>query len=464
MRLLLACLLTALVDSDPLDELRRAANLTRAEFAWPRLVHALASRRPLRRPEHATETPPRIDGTVDGLWDAIAAQPYTAAERARHAPRSVNGEIWRNTMSNHNFITRTSTTSPCPHAKTLHAFGAWAQVRWTPADPTPYDGLWARTTDGMVRASRNGLMATSDDPRFAASNRDAWDTIDDPALRFRTKFSLALRLCPTAHLRECEDVVFLPPYAVDWERGQLFAQPQHTNVTMDPWTTAAFQQVSERPGEVRLDHVGKDRSPSSIVATPSKALVAAWREGEDWREAIATLGEGTPLYAVRDQDGRPIGTLTQTSTTWIASEVGDSRVTFHHHLDEERNLDFRPVRAPRDLPLSWLFAPNLVYVLNSALYRANPQLDPLFGAPLAPWQRALVNALPAYVVMSAPSRVSLLNYMVNSTDALVDFARRNVDLADLAQAIGIGVPSAFTAGDRFAAVCKASEFRNQDQF
>ena len=456
--ILLLLLLLGLVRGDPFEELRVAAGLTRREFLAPRMVQLLSSRSKDELPELANEKAVGIGPSVQEAWSAIKASPYSEDERRRHFPMMVNSVLWKNSMNNHNYIVRTSTTTPCAHAKQLHKYGAWAKVRWEPTSSTPYDGLWNERLTGLLRASRNGLLTTNTNPHFDAANRAQWDAISEnsfaDATAFRTKFSIALRLCRTTRLNECEDIVFLPRESVDWEQGNLFAQAQHTNVTLDAWTNSVFRQVSERPGEVDLSHVGKLSSPSSIRMVPSSALKDVWRPGYDWRESIARLPKHSKLYRVFDEHDDLIGTLMQESETWIASEVGDTRFTFHHHLDTKRSIDFRPVHAPPTIPLEWFQTPNLIYVIHAVILKEYPEMDTFFDIDMfslvTDTQGSLNNVLfrlvmgfqPRYMQLVIPSRGSHLNYFINSTKEHNDFASKNRDTSNCNHVQELTIPIA----------------------
>jgi len=353
-------------------------------------------------------------------------------------------------MSNHNFIIRTNKTSPCPHAKKLHAFGSWARVRWDAEPGTPYDGLWNQTNlQGLVRASRNGLLLKSTHPLGTAENRDRWGDTEAFSLanatEFVTKFSIALRLCPSNFLAGCEDIVFLPKKTVAWEGGHLFGQTQHTNVTgLDPWTKVAFSQVSTEPGFVKISHVGEDSSPTELRLEPSKTFVEIWENGKDWRQTIALLPKGTVLYTAYDEHNNRIGNLTQTSESWVASEVGDTRVTFHHHIKEDASIDLQPTQAPPSIPIEWFWVPSIITIINRMIYRAFPQVDPFFGISKAdiakhltrnPVLQSVASALFDEVVTFTPSTGALTNYFIPNTAETIRFAERNQATANILQSI-----------------------------
>jgi len=448
---LIVLFFAVVVSSDPLGDLRHASGFSRDDFLKYRFISAVSRVFPAKRPSILSENWVEIGETVDGIWDAIKESPYTLDEMRHHKPKNVNGVIWQNTMSNHNFIIRTSTTSPCPHAKKLHAFGSWARVRWDAEPGTPYDGLWNQSNlTGLLRASRNGLLIKNTHPLGASEYRSEWANTSKISVSentaFTTKFSVALRLCLTHVLAGCEDIVFLPKETVAWEGGHLFAQHQHTNVTFDPWTSQAFSQVSTEPGFVNLSHVGEHSSPLELRLEPTDALVDAWESGKDWRLSISKLPQDTVLYVAFDENDIPIGNLTQTSDTWVASEVGDTRVTFNHHVKEDVNLNFQPIHV-RAIPLEWLFAPSLIHLLNTILYQENPDLDPFFGteeiflsfAGNDKFRLTLLEPIIHYVISTVPSTGSLLNYFVNSTEDIQRFAAGNINGTDIAQSNDIAM-------------------------
>jgi len=443
---------------DPMTKLQRASGLTRGEFIVPRLIQSIARFFPPDRPSVATEQVSEIGETVQKLWEAIHEKPYTLDEMRHHVPKNVNGVIWQNTMSNHNFIVRTNKTSPCPHAKKLHAFGSWARVRWDAEPGTSYDGLWNRTNlTGLVRASRNGMLLKSTSEMGNPENRDQWKNrssllIEENSV-FATKFSMALRLCKSNVLAFCQDIVFLPRETAAWQGENLFAQPQHTNVTFNPWISQAFQQVSTEPGIVNLSHIGEDSSPTELRLEPSKTFVEIWENGKDWRQTIAKLPKGTVLYTAYDENGVRIGNLTQTSESWVASEVGDTRVTFHHHLKEDASIDLQPILAPHSIPLGWLGTPSLIFILNSIVFKDNLDIDPFFGSKESALgfvgNNKLVQQLAEPFVLAAfkttPSLGSLLNYFVNSTATLEEFAVQNTKTADVTQSLDLGMLGPYNA-------------------
>lgn len=227
---------------------------------------------------------------------------------------------------------RLADEAPKGWKKAIHARGSVAKIAFIPITDTPFTGLFAGASCGLLRLSVTG----------------------DPSDR---GFAPGLALKLFVDGKPSENFSALVSLTGQGDNYNFFAH-EFSNIVptvnkIGPrLINFIFRRVSKYPTKLYLadlsevDQQGQivkhSRYPSQVFLVPNPNVQFPETKGRDFREDLATITSGTRLFSVYGVEGdkdrhnaRLIGYI-QTTSEFVSSSYGDSRLFFRHQRFRDR--------------------------------------------------------------------------------------------------------------------------------
>lgn len=233
---------------------------------------------------------------------------------------------------------RAADEAPRGWKKAIHARGSVAKIAFIPTTDSPFTGLFAGTSYGLLRLSVTG----------------------DPSDR---GFAPGLALKLFVDGKPSENFSALVSLTGQGDNHNFFAHefsnivPQ-INEIGPRLINFIFRRVSKHPTKLYLadmsevDQQGQiikhPRYPSQVFLVPNPSVQFPESKGRDFREDLATVASGTRIFSVYGveedeaidrseyrQKAILIGHI-QTTSEFVCSSYGDSRLFFRHQRFRDR--------------------------------------------------------------------------------------------------------------------------------
>lgn len=233
---------------------------------------------------------------------------------------------------------RLADEAPKGWKKAIHARGSVAKIAFIPTSDTPFTGLFAGASYGLIR------LSITDDPRsrgFAPGLAIKFFADGKPSENFSALVSLT---------GQGDNYNFF---------AHEFSNIVPTVAQIGPrLINFIFRRVSKYPTKLYLadmsevdqqgNIVKQPRYPSQVFLVPNPSVQFPETPGHDFREDLATIASGTRLFSVYGVEGdeaseqsevrqkaRLIGYI-QATSEFVSSSYGDSRLFFRHQRFRDR--------------------------------------------------------------------------------------------------------------------------------
>ncbi|MBD1865160.1 MULTISPECIES: hypothetical protein [Trichocoleus] len=229
-----------------------------------------------------------------------------------------------------------SDEAPPNWKKAIHAHASVAKIQFVPTNPPLFTGLFQGADYGLLRLSVTGNPS---DRGFAPGLAIKWLVDGNPS----EDFSALVSLTGQGNNYNFFANEFSNIVPVVNQIG-----PRLINLI--------FMRVSKHPTKLSLQGLGEidqqghrvasARYPTQLFLVPSQTVGFPESPGHDFRNDLATIPSGTPLFSVYGTDSSQTGTtetqqsenrsnaqligLIKTTSEFVASSYGDSRLFFRH--------------------------------------------------------------------------------------------------------------------------------------
>ena len=223
---------------------------------------------------------------------------------------------------------------PTGKPKIVHAFGSVAKVVFKSSKTHPYTGLFAADeVCGLARLSIAGSpLAIGFTPGMAVKffvdgkpsvNIEVMNSLEGQGSDWNFFARSMTNSLPKTHISLMDPKTVLLKVA---EQALARVKPDPLYLPVTP-----FAEVDVKG--IRIEH---PIAPKVVVFSPLEAPNAIFRnnEDQDFRDVLAKIPVGTPIYEVYGLDSSNkrvlIGTL-ETASPFVASQFGDQRLFFRHN-------------------------------------------------------------------------------------------------------------------------------------
>jgi hypothetical protein len=229
-----------------------------------------------------------------------------------------------------------SDEAPPNWKKAIHAYASVAKIQWIPIENSPFTGLFQQADYGLVRLS---LTGDPGDRGFAPGLAIKWFVDGNPSEDFSALVSLTGQGNNyNVFANEFSNIV-----PVVNQIGPKLINLIFRRVTKYP-TKLSLKGLGEVEQQGRsVDH---PHYPTQLFLVPEPTIQFSENPGRDFRNDLAAIAPGTILFSVYGTDSDQAGTTEaqqaenrlksqlighiKTTSEFIASSYGDSRLFFRH--------------------------------------------------------------------------------------------------------------------------------------